>query len=119
MPAEPVPEMGKVTALRVLHTARSCSCSASITLMQCGSRCPSVGRLMALSTLGATGLGPGAIKSTWSSVPKTVVMTISWFVCGASVGWSSPGVCCNGGCATITCMARQRNSAAGRFRAKG
>jgi len=74
IPAEPVPEMGNVTALRVLHTARSCSCRASITLMQSGSRCPRVGRLMASSTLAATGLGPGAIRSTWSSVPKTVVM---------------------------------------------
>ena len=46
IPAEPVPEMGNVTALRVLHTARSCSCRASITLMQSGSRCPRVGRLM-------------------------------------------------------------------------
>ena len=38
MPAEPVPEMGKVTAFLVLHTARSCSCMASMTLMQSGSR---------------------------------------------------------------------------------
>ena len=64
IPAEPVPEMGKVTAFLVLHTARSCSCMASMTLMQSGSRCPNVGMLMALSTLGATGLGPGAISRT-------------------------------------------------------
>ena len=65
IPAEPVPDTGKVNALSVPKAARNNACTSSIKVKKAGSKCPTVGAARAANTRGCTWLGPGPISSRW------------------------------------------------------
>ena len=59
IPAEPVPETGKVISLAVRKTIRSSFLMSSITLTKSGSRWPTIGDSIAFITRGWMFEGPG------------------------------------------------------------
>ncbi len=63
IPAEPVADIGSVSAFLVPNTCRSMACASSSTSRNTGSRCPIVGRESASSTRGGTSDGPGPINT--------------------------------------------------------